>query len=39
MDKDEENYFGNFQTKKAKTDKDKINLNIEHDIKKKKKTK
>jgi hypothetical protein len=37
MDKDEENYFGNFQPKKAKTDKDKINLNIEHDIKKKRK--
>ena len=36
-DKDEENYYGGFIPKKAKTDKDKINLNPGHDLKRKRK--
>ena len=36
-DKDEENYYGGFIPKKAKTDNDKINLNPGHDLKRKRK--
>ena len=38
QEKDEENYYGGFiPNKKAKTDKDKINLNPSHDLKRKRK--